>query len=115
MKMSKKQSTTKAAAQSSPSTSGSSSSESEDELEETPVSSATPDPDGRVTKKRRANEEGAAIVTATIATTLARNARGGKVPRKTNAPFQRVKAETAKNHDEGLRDNTFESRVCPVS
>ncbi|KAH9066479.1 SRP40, C-terminal domain-containing protein [Lactarius vividus] len=30
-------------------------------------------------------------------------------------PFQRVKAEAVKFHDERLKDNTFESRVRPIS
>jgi hypothetical protein len=114
MKISKKQSVTKTVAQSLP-TSGSSSSESEDELEETPILSATPDPVARVTKKRRANEEGVAIATATTATVLASNTQGGKAVRKPNVPFQRVKTDMAKNHGESLRDNSFGSRVRPVS
>ncbi|KAI0283065.1 SRP40, C-terminal domain-containing protein [Russula aff. rugulosa BPL654] len=41
--------------------------------------------------------------------------RGGKASRKPNAPFQRVKVEAVKIDDEKLKDNSFESRVCPLS
>ncbi|KAH9180704.1 SRP40, C-terminal domain-containing protein [Lactarius sanguifluus] len=33
-----------------------------------------------------------------------------KASRQINTPFQRVKAEAVKFHDERLKDNTFESR-----
>ena len=94
----------------------SSSPESEDELEETPTLSVKPDPEARATKKRRANEEGKAVViaTKTTVTTLVGNARGGKTSRKPNAPFQRVKVDPVKYFDEKLKNNSFESRVCPV-
>ncbi len=77
-----------------------------------------PDPEVRVTKKRRTNEEGKAVVvatTTTTVTTLVGNARGGKASRKLNAPFQRVKVDAVKYYDEKLKDNSFESRVRPVS
>jgi len=77
--------------------------------------SASPDPDPRATKKRRANKEGTAVVTATATKTPGGNARGDKASRKPNAPFQRVNANAVKYHDEKLKDNTFESRVCHVS
>ncbi len=95
----------------------SSSPESEDELEETPSLSVKPDPEARATKKRRANEEGKAVVVATkpTVTTLVGNGRGGKTSRKPNTPFQRVKVDAVKYFDEKLKDNSFESRVCPVS
>jgi hypothetical protein len=73
-----------------------------------------PDPEARATKKRRANEEGAAVTATTTAKTLAGDARGGKASRKPNAPFQRVKAEAVDYHDEKLKDNSFESQVCLV-
>jgi hypothetical protein len=110
----KKQSAVQAVARSSAS-STSSSSQSEDELEETPALSATPDPEARATKKRRANEEGKPVIAATTAKTVAGDARGGKASRKPNAPFQRVNAHGVKYYDEKLKDNSFESRVCPVS
>ena len=67
-------------------------------------------------KKRRANEEGEAVVvaTTTTVTTLVGNTHGGKALRKSNVPFQRVKVEAVKLCDE-LKDNSFESRVCPFS
>jgi hypothetical protein len=65
-------------------------------------------------KKRRANEEGKAVVVATTIT-LVGDTRGGKASRKPNAPFQRVKVEAATYDDERLKDNSFESRVCPLS
>ncbi|KAH9981146.1 SRP40, C-terminal domain-containing protein [Lactifluus volemus] len=111
MKILKKPSAVQAVAGSS-STSGSSDSEPEDELEDTPALSATPDPDSRVTKKRRTNEEGSATVTATTVTVSANKVRGGKASRKSNTPFQRVKVEMTEYHDENLRDNTFESRAA---
>lgn len=88
--------------------SSSSSSSSEDELAE------TPDPDARATKKLRANEEGTAVITAT-AKIPADSARTSKASRKPNVPFQRVNVQAVKYHDEALKDNSFESRVCPVS
>ena len=102
---------------SSSSSSGSSSSSSEsaeDELAETPVPSVIPDPDARATKKLRANEEGTAVITAT-AKIQAGNVRASKASRKFNVPFQRVNVQAVKYHDEKLKDNSFESRVCPVS
>ncbi|KAI0317576.1 SRP40, C-terminal domain-containing protein, partial [Amylostereum chailletii] len=36
--------------------------------------------------------------------------KGGKLPRKTNTPFQRIKADKVVFVDEKLKDNTFESR-----
>ena len=39
------------------------------------------------------------------------NGKGGKQPRKSNAPFQRIKAETIQFADERLKDNSFHSRV----
>ncbi|KAI0302192.1 SRP40, C-terminal domain-containing protein [Russula brevipes] len=92
--------------------SSSSSSESKDELEETPALPVTLDPDVRASKKRRAGEDGAAVVTATTAKTPAGTARGGKASRKANTPFQRVNAHAVKYFDEKLKDNSFESRVC---
>jgi hypothetical protein len=76
-----------------------------------------PDPEARAMKKRRANEEGKAVViaTTTTVTTLVDNTRGGKASRKPNAHFQRVKVEAVKYDDEKLKDNSFESRVCPLS
>jgi hypothetical protein len=76
-----------------------------------------PDPEARAMKKRRANEEGKAVIVATTATvtTLVGKTRGGKASRKPNAPFQRVKVEAVKIDDEKLKDNSFESRVCPLS
>jgi hypothetical protein len=75
-----------------------------------------PDPEARAMKKRRANEEGKAVVVATTTkvTTLG-NVPGVKAPRKLNAPFQRVKVDAAKFDDEKLKDNSFDSRVCPLS
>jgi len=74
-----------------------------------------PDPEARAVKKRRANEEGKAVVVATTTTvkTLVGTTRGGKASRMPNAPFQRVKVEIF--DDETLKDNSFESRVCPLS
>ena len=67
-------------------------------------------------KKRRADEEGKAVVVATTTTVTALgDARGVKAPRKLNAPFQRVKVDAVKFDDEKLKDNSFESRVCPFS
>jgi len=76
-----------------------------------------PDPEARAMKKRRADEEGKAIVvaTTTTVTTLVGNTRGGKASRKPNTPFQRVKVEAVEYDDERLKDNSFESRVCPLS
>ena len=101
---------------SSSSSSESSSSQSEDELEGTPSLSVKPDPETRVTKKRRANEEGKAVVIATTSTVTTRvgNTREGKASRKPNTPFQRVKVEVEYN-DGRLKDNSFESRVRPLS
>ena len=106
--------TIKAIARSSASSTSSSSSRPEDELEETPAMSVAPDPEARAMKKRRANEEGTAVIAATTAKTVG-DARGGKASRKPNTPFQRVNAHAVKYYDEKLKDNSFESRVCPVS
>jgi len=96
--------------------SSSSSSQSEDELAETPVTSVKPDPDARATKKLRANEEGAAIITESVTAKIqAGNGRGGKASRKPNTPFQRVNIQAVNYYDDKLKDNTFESRVCPFS
>ena len=107
--------TIKAIARSSASSTSSSSSRPEDELEETPAMSVTHDPEARAMKKRRANEEGTAVIAATTAKTVGDAARGGKASRKSNTPFQRVNAHAVKYYDEKLKDNSFESRVCPVS
>jgi hypothetical protein len=76
-----------------------------------------PDPEARAMKKRRANEEGraVAVATTTTVTTLVGNTREGKASRKPNAPFQRVKVDAVKSYDEKPKDNSFESRVCPLS
>ncbi len=77
----------------------------------------------KVTKKRKTSESGAAVVTAT--TTIpddieeaddmtygtAWNGKGKKQPRKSNAPFQRIKAKEVDFADERLKDNSFESKV----
>jgi hypothetical protein len=74
-----------------------------------------PDPDARATKKLRANEGGTAVITATVtAKKQAGDGRGGKALRTTNTPFQRVNTQGVKYYDDKLKDNTFESRVCPV-
>lgn len=75
-----------------------------------------PDPDARATKKLRANEEGVAVITETVTAKIqAGNGRGGKASRKPNTPFQRVNIQATNYYDDKLKDNSFESRVCPVS
>jgi len=75
-----------------------------------------PDPDVRAAKKLRANEGGTAVITTTVpAKSQVGNGRGDKASRKPNTPFQRVNAQGARYYDDKLKDNSFESRVCPVS
>jgi len=91
--------------------SSSSSSQSEDELTETPVTSVKPNPDARATKKLRANEDGAAVITETVTAKIqASDGRGGKASRKSNTPFQRVNIQAVNYYDDKLKDNSFESR-----
>ncbi|KAI0053883.1 hypothetical protein FA95DRAFT_1568234 [Auriscalpium vulgare] len=126
----------KKAAASSSSSSPSEDSSDEDELEEDtskPASKPTPSVDKakastsldleetKAVKKRRTGENGSSVVTATATPEPLRatesqgsafQSKGGKgkPPRKSNTPFQRVKAEqTQIDHDE-LKDNSFESR-----
>lgn len=70
----------------------------------------------RTTKKRRISESGKAVTTATMAETSSPtpNQNGktnGKKPRKSNTPFQRIKADAVEFHDERLKDNAFVARV----
>ena len=71
----------------------------------------------RTTKKRRISESGNAVATAiaTETSSPAPNQSGkanGTKPRKSNTPFQRVKADAVEFHDERLKDNAFVARVC---
>ncbi|KZT69762.1 hypothetical protein DAEQUDRAFT_709480 [Daedalea quercina L-15889] len=48
-------------------------------------------------------------ISVTASTSVNGNGKKGK-PRKSNTPFQRIKADDIKFVDERLKDNTFESR-----
>ncbi|KAF9647617.1 hypothetical protein BDM02DRAFT_3145651 [Thelephora ganbajun] len=67
-----------------------------------------------VTKRRRTDEMGNSVVTSIIQQpkrSYPRQKGDGKgPPRKTNAPFSRIKVDEIKFSDERLKDNTFESR-----
>ncbi|KAI0647414.1 SRP40, C-terminal domain-containing protein, partial [Trametes meyenii] len=41
-----------------------------------------------------------------------KNEKGGKKPRKSNTPFQRIKVDEVTYADERLKDNRFESRLA---
>ena len=72
----------------------------------------------RPTKKQRTSESGNAVITAVVTetteTTPARKQDGkanGKQPRKSNVPFQRIKADAVEFHHERLKDNAFIAKV----
>ena len=82
-----------------------------------------------MTKRRRTGEDGASVPTAVAVNSApaqgssedttpqpsgsgsGKNKGEGKKPKKTNTPFQRVKAEQVTFADPRLKDNRFESRV----
>lgn len=70
----------------------------------------------RATKKQRISESGNAIATTIIkeiSPPPQLDAKvNGKKPRKSNTPFQRIKADAVEFHDERLKDNAFMARVC---
>jgi len=68
-------------------------------------------------KKRRTDEAGASVITqsSTTTTTTAvassgKEGKGGKEARKTNTPFQRIKADDVVYADERLKNNRFEAK-----
>ncbi|KAI0256854.1 SRP40, C-terminal domain-containing protein, partial [Lactifluus subvellereus] len=100
------------------SSSSDSDSDEDDELEKTKIlkrkTKPSPSPDSSSSLDSDSDsDKGSKPPTA--ANKPKRKAVSSSIPRKPNVPFQRVKADTAKNHDERLRDNAFESRVCPAS
>ena len=74
-------------------------------------------------KRRRADEDGTAVVTAVVKVQIQKgnqdpkptpngNAQGkNKGPRKSNTPFQRIKADEISFVDERLKDNSFAAKV----
>jgi len=66
------------------------------------------------TKRRRTDETGSSVATSIIRQPKTPNSHhkgnGKGQPRKTNAPFSRVKVDEINFTDERLRDNTFGSR-----
>lgn len=76
--------------------------------------------DSKVTKRRKTNE---GSVPTAIANIEAKSNEGNgsdhtkgktKPGRKSAVQFERIKANTVVFADERLKDNTFESRVCPT-
>ncbi|KAF8509687.1 SRP40, C-terminal domain-containing protein [Gautieria morchelliformis] len=65
----------------------------------------------RAAKKQRVSGSGNAVATAVAAETYspAPN-QNGKRPRKSNTPFQRIKADAVEFHDDRLKDNGFVAR-----
>ena len=72
----------------------------------------------KVTKKRKTNV--GSIPTATENNVAKSNEESssnptkGKSGRKSTVPFERIKADKVVYADERLKDNTFQSRVCPT-
>jgi hypothetical protein len=60
------------------------------------------------TKRRRTSLDGSAIATAIAVEKPKGHDKG---PRKSNTPFQRIKADYITFHDDRLKDNTFVARV----
>ena len=83
------------------------------------VKPTTQQPEETATKKRRTNEGGDAVVTATasasreVSQTPAKgnDKKKGKQPREQGERFSRIKIDKVTFADERLRDNRFESRV----
>ena len=76
--------------------------------------------DSKVTKKRKTNE--GSVPTAIADTEAKSNDTNGSNPtksktkpgRKSTMAFERIKTNKVVFADERLKDNTFESRVCPT-
>ena len=76
--------------------------------------------DSKVTKKRKTN--GGSVPTAIADTEAKSNDGNGSNPtkdktkpgRKSTVTFERIKTNKVVFADERLKDNTFESRVCPT-
>jgi len=74
----------------------------------------------KVTKKRKTND--GSVPTAIAENDAKSNEESGSNPtkgktkpgRKSNLPFERIKTDKVVYADDRLKDNTFESRVCPT-
>ncbi|KZS90040.1 hypothetical protein SISNIDRAFT_458377 [Sistotremastrum niveocremeum HHB9708] len=71
------------------------------------------DTTGRVAKKQRTSETGVSVPTKVVSddrNDSAVKSKRGAGPRKSNTPFQRIKAEEVVFHDARLQDNSFSTK-----